>query len=51
MCDEVWQLYRAALRRFGAVPAMVEWDEHIPPYERLCEEVDRARTIAKEVLG
>lgn len=51
VCDEVWQLYRAALRRFGAVPAMVEWDEHIPPYARLCDEVDRARAIAKEVLG
>ena len=28
--DPVWELYRTALRRFGRVSTLVEWDEHIP---------------------
>lgn len=49
VCDDVWSLYRLALARFGVVPTMIEWDEQLPTYDRLCEEVDRARTIAAEV--
>jgi uncharacterized protein (UPF0276 family) len=41
--DEVWSLYRYALERIGPVTAMVEWDDDIPPWSRLVEEVDRAR--------
>ncbi len=41
--EEVWDLYRRACRRFGAVSTLVEWDAEIPALERLCEEVDRAR--------
>ncbi len=25
VCDDVWDLYRAALRRFGDVPTLIEW--------------------------
>jgi uncharacterized protein (UPF0276 family) len=49
VCAEVWSLYRVALARFGAVPTMVEWDEQIPAYGILCDEVDKARRIAAEV--
>ena len=28
--DAVWDLYRSAVRRFGRVSTLVEWDEHIP---------------------
>ena len=41
--DEVWDLYRYALERIGSVASMVEWDDDIPPWPRLVEEVDRAR--------
>lgn len=44
--EDVWQLYRRAVRRFAAVPTLVEWDADIPPFERLQEEVDRARREA-----
>jgi len=30
VCDAVWNLYRAALRRFGDVPTLIEWDTDIP---------------------
>jgi uncharacterized protein (UPF0276 family) len=46
VCEEVWQLYGRAVERFGAVPAMIEWDADIPPLARLLEELERARAVA-----
>ena len=48
--DPVWHLYRAALRRFGRAPALVEWDDHIPPLEEVVAQSARARRIEAEVL-
>ncbi len=48
--DPVWELYRAALRRFGRVPALVEWDDHIPPLEEVVAQSALARRIEAEVL-
>ncbi|RLA26709.1 MAG: hypothetical protein DRR15_19390, partial [Gammaproteobacteria bacterium] len=48
--DEVWALYRYALERIGPVASMVEWDDDIPPWSRLVEEVDRARQIHAQVF-
>ncbi|MES2975590.1 MAG: DUF692 domain-containing protein [Pseudomonadota bacterium] len=45
VCADVWALYRHARERFGAVPALVEWDTDIPPLEVLLEEVARARAV------
>jgi hypothetical protein len=41
----VWTLYGAAIRRFGAVPTLVEWDSRLPPIERLLEEANRAERL------
>jgi uncharacterized protein (UPF0276 family) len=49
--DAVWELYRSALRRFGQVPALIEWDDQVPELERVVEESGRARAIEVEVLG
>jgi hypothetical protein len=46
---EVWTLYREAVRRFGGVSALIEWDDRIPPFERLEEEARRAARLAREV--
>jgi uncharacterized protein len=46
----VWSLYREAVRRFGPVATLVEWDDHIPPFEALVAEAERARTLEAEVL-
>jgi uncharacterized protein (UPF0276 family) len=42
----VWDLYRAALARFGAVPTMIERDDNIPELSELVTELDMARAIA-----
>lgn len=48
--DEVWDLYRDAVRRFGPVSTLVEWDDKIPAFERLEQESVRAREIQDETL-
>lgn len=50
VCEEVWQLYRHALRRFGLRPTLIEWDTDIPPLELLLGEAQRADAIVAEVL-
>lgn len=48
---EVWDLYRAALRRFGPVSTMIERDDNIPPLGELVTELAHARALAADVLG
>jgi uncharacterized protein (UPF0276 family) len=49
--DEVWDLYEAALERFGPVSTMIERDDDIPPLADVLVELSHARTLAKKVLG
>jgi uncharacterized protein len=46
--DQVWDLFRLAARRFGQLPAVVEWDAHLPPLGTLLDEASRARRILQE---
>ena len=48
--EPVWDLYRQALRRFGRVSTLVEWDDHIPELDVVCAEAERARAVEAEVL-
>ena len=50
VCDDVWDLYVAALKRFGAVSTIIERDDDIPPLAELMPEVERLRRVAHEVL-
>jgi len=49
--DPVWDLYEAAIKRFGAVSTMIERDDNIPPLEELLAELDQARRIAAPIIG
>ncbi len=48
--EGVWELYRAAVRRFGRVSSLLEWDDHIPELEALVDESRRAARIEGELL-
>ena len=48
---EVWDLYAAAVKMFGPVPAMIERDDNIPPLEELVAELDIARNISRTSLS
>ena len=50
VCEDVWDLYVAALKRFGAVSTIIERDDNIPPLAELMPEVERLRQVAHEVL-
>jgi uncharacterized protein (UPF0276 family) len=49
--EPVWRLYRQAVRRFGRISTLVEWDDHIPALEVVCAEAERARAAEAEVLA
>lgn len=49
--DEVWALYERAVRRFGAVSTLIEWDDHIPEFGVLVDTAERARRIYLDVVG
>ncbi len=43
--EPVWNLYRAAIERFGDVPTMIERDDNIPPLADLVAELQTAREV------
>jgi len=45
----VWELYAAALRRFGHVSTLIEWDDLIPPFADLQAEAARARHVYEAI--
>jgi uncharacterized protein (UPF0276 family) len=49
--DEVFDLYRRAIGRVGAVSTLVEWDDEIPTWDVLAAEAAKARAFRAEVLG
>jgi uncharacterized protein len=49
--DPVWELYVAALEHVGPVSTMIERDDHIPPLQELCVELERARALSARTLA
>lgn len=50
VAEQVWALYGAACKRFGAVATMIERDDHIPALHELVNELDRARDTCADVM-
>lgn len=48
--EEVWGLYRSAVKRFGPVSTIIERDDNIPPLHEMVEELSVARSIAQDML-
>jgi uncharacterized protein (UPF0276 family) len=46
--DEVWNLYKYVVHRAGFVPnTMIEWDDHIPDFPVLFDELQKAKDAAQ----
>lgn len=45
VAEPVWDLYAAALQRYGAVPTLIEWDTDLPPLDVLLGEAGKAQTM------
>ena len=51
VAEPVWRLYQEAIRRFGEVPTLIEWDTDIPALEVLVAEDAQARDTAARALA
>ena len=47
----VWAVYEHALRRFGMLPTLVEWDTELPALEVLLGEADHAAEVMSRVAA
>jgi uncharacterized protein (UPF0276 family) len=48
VCEAVWSLYERAVRRFGRVPTLIEWDSRLPALDVLVNEALYADGIMME---
>lgn len=48
VCDDVWDLYRAAIAHIGPRPTLIEWDRDLPEIDVLLDEARRAERIMAE---
>jgi uncharacterized protein (UPF0276 family) len=44
----VWALYAVALKRFGPIPTLIEWDTDLPPLAVLVAEAHSAQRLLEE---
>ncbi len=49
--EEVWSLYENAVRRFGRVSTLIEWDDNIPEFAELAATVEEARRRSATVVN
>ncbi|MDI1332480.1 DUF692 domain-containing protein [Pseudomonas sp.] len=45
VADEVWSLYQRLIERIGTRPTLIERDDHIPEFNELLTERNRAQTL------
>jgi uncharacterized protein (UPF0276 family) len=49
--EAVWLLYAEALKLFGPVPTLIEWDTNIPAFDVLLGEAKKAERVLESVKG
>ena len=50
VCEEVWDLYRAAVQILGPVSTMIERDDNMPEFDDLLAELWRAKLTAAPLI-
>lgn len=51
VASAVWDLYAHAVRRFGRVSTLIEWDDRIPPFAVLQAEAHHAKQVFESANG
>lgn len=51
IAEPVWDLYAHAVRRFGPVPTLIEWDNDLPSFSVLLGEAARADSVRAAAPG
>jgi hypothetical protein len=49
--DPVWELYAKLIELTGPVSTLIEWDDAIPEWSVLAEEMERARGVREAALA
>lgn len=47
VCDDVWALYSAIIANAGAIPTLIEWDNHVPEWPVLKSEASAADRLTQ----
>ena len=50
IAEPVWNLFAHAVRRFGATPTLIEWDNALPPFPTILSEAQRADAVTAQAL-
>lgn len=45
VCDEVWEIYKNAVKKFKNTPFLIEWDQDFPEFKVLLSEAKKARDL------
>ena len=48
---DVWRVYEHALKRFGAVPTLVEWDTDLPALDMLLGQAAHATALMAQAVA
>jgi uncharacterized protein (UPF0276 family) len=48
--SQVWELFSRALEKFGPLPTIIEWDNHIPNFSRLQQEANTAQKFMEKYV-
>lgn len=51
VAEPAWDLYAHAIRRFGPIPTLIEWDNNIPPLTSLLAESWRADQVVADLMS
>ena len=51
ICEGVWSLYEATIKRLGPISTLIEWDAEIPPLAQVAAEADKARALVEKLHG
>ncbi|MBX2879060.1 MAG: DUF692 family protein, partial [Granulosicoccus sp.] len=51
VCDEVWSLYEFTLRHCGALPTLIEWDNNVPKWSDLADDMAQADARLLQSVG
>jgi uncharacterized protein len=50
VCDEVWDLFAHTVATLGPRAAMIEWDDRVPAFETLTDELGRVAAVEREAV-
>lgn len=51
IAEPVWQLYKTIITEQGAIPTCLEWDNDLPDYAVICEEIEKISNCVEKTAA